>query len=357
MTRPIAPLIALASAMTLPTEGDVPEWVHLLPVTKGDIPTFDGRPFRLVDAAQVIAASLQNERGMPIDENHATDLAAPKGQPAPARGWIVELQQRQDGIWGKVEWTEEGRALVQGKAYRGLSPVLAVGSDKKTVKALLRASLVNTPNLRGLTALNQETPMEFMEKLAEALGLKADASEEDILGAVTARTGSDTALQASLAEIGVALGVEGDVSIEAVAGAAKTFGKETVVALQAQLATITGELNTLKEQGQRDKATAFVDGAIADGRVGVKPLRDHYIARHMADPASVEKEIAAFPKLDGTVIAGQPKATAAAPEVSLNAEQRGVRLARAAQEYQAEQKAKGIDVPWADAVTHVSEKR
>ena len=342
--------------MTLPTEGSVPEWVHLLPVTQGDIPTHDGRPFRLVDAAQVIAASLQNERGMPIDENHATDLAAPKGQPAPARGWIVELQQRGDGIWGRVDWTEEGRALVQGKAYRGLSPVLALQSDKKTVKALLRASLVNTPNLRGLTALHQETPMEFMEKLAEALGLKAGASEEDILGAVASKNDT-TALQSSLSDLAVALGVEGEASIEAVSAAAKAYGRDTVVALQSQLATVTGELNSLKEQGQRDKATAFVDGAIADGRVGVKPLRDHYIARHMADPVSVEKEIAAFPKLDGTVIAGQPKVTTPAPEVSLNAEQQGVRLARAAQEYQAEQKAKGIDVPWHDAVTHVSEKR
>ncbi|MCD9150122.1 phage protease [Pseudophaeobacter sp. MA21411-1] len=30
---------------------------------------------------------------------------APKGLPAPARGWITATQARNDGIWGRVEWT------------------------------------------------------------------------------------------------------------------------------------------------------------------------------------------------------------------------------------------------------------
>ena len=62
-----------------------------------------------------------------------------RSEPAPARGWIVELQGRQDGIWGKVEWTATGRDLVAGKAYRGISPVIEHRPDNSII-AIRRAS-------------------------------------------------------------------------------------------------------------------------------------------------------------------------------------------------------------------------
>src|SRR5690606_6682234 len=119
------------------------------------------------------------------DENHATDLAAPRGEPAPARGWIVELQQRADGVWGRVEWTEEGGRLVSGRAYRGISPVIQHLKNGE-VTAILRASLVNRPNLRGLTALHQENDMDLLAKLSAALGLPAATTEDGAIAAVTA---------------------------------------------------------------------------------------------------------------------------------------------------------------------------
>lgn len=200
--------------------------------------------------------------------------------------------------------------------------------------------------------------MDFMKKLAAALGLSETATEDEIMAAVSAMKKDDDykEMQSALPDLGAALGVEGDVTVAALTDAARAFGKTTVVALQAQLGEVTTELNALRETRQRDKATAFIDAAISEGRVGVKPLRDHYITRHMSDAASVEKEIAALPKLDGTVITGAPKAKTPETEVSLNAEQRGVQMARAAQTYQAEQRAKGVEVPWHEAVTHVSEK-
>ena len=116
--------VALCAAVALPEDTEAaPEWVHLLPA--GEIQTGDGRgPYRVADAVALLAASLTEDDRLPIDENHATDLAAPEGRPAPARGWIVELQARADGIWGRVEWTREGKRLVLGRAYRGISPVI-----------------------------------------------------------------------------------------------------------------------------------------------------------------------------------------------------------------------------------------
>lgn len=39
---------------------------------------------------------------LPVDECHATDKAAPDGRQAPARGWIVQMEVRADGLWGRV---------------------------------------------------------------------------------------------------------------------------------------------------------------------------------------------------------------------------------------------------------------
>jgi len=335
--RPImtdqTPTIALMSAQILPTvqdEADVPEWVHLLPATFGAIQTGDKRgPYHVTDAAQVIALSFSETDRLPIDENHATDLAAPKGHPSPARGWIVEMQAREDGIWGKVEWSKEGAALVSTRAYRALSPVITHGKTKE-VGRILRASLVNVPNLRGLAVLNhqqQDTEMDFLQRMAELLGLNADASEEDVTTALQSRmTDNDgqTALQSQMGEIAVALGLSSEADHEAILNAAQTTGgddDEVIVALQASLSDVTTQLNTLQKDSARDKAVAFVDAAIAARRVGMKPQRDRYISMHMEDPRGTEELISALPKLDSTHTTLEPP-TPNDGEIALNAEQR-----------------------------------
>ena len=169
-------LTALCNAIPIASDG-VPSWVHLLPA--GEIHTVDGRgPYRLQAPEEIAAKSLAAIGGrMPIDEDHATDLAAPNGLPAPARGWIKSLEARSDGIWGEVEWTEAGKALVAGRAYRCISPVITHTKDNR-VTAILRASLVNTPNLRGLTALHQQLPTaaltESDREVAARLGIDPD---------------------------------------------------------------------------------------------------------------------------------------------------------------------------------------
>ncbi len=82
----------MTATITLHTALDagVPEWVQLVPA--GTFKGADGRgPYTLTNAAAVIAASMAGPNArLPVDENHSTDIAAPKGEPSPARGWIVE---------------------------------------------------------------------------------------------------------------------------------------------------------------------------------------------------------------------------------------------------------------------------
>ncbi|MEJ0012800.1 MAG: phage protease [Bauldia sp.] len=329
--------IALCAGQALP-EGDAPEWLQLLPAGSL-IATMDDRgPYKVSDAKALAAASLTAGDRLPIDENHATDLAAPNGGASPARGWIVALQARPEGIFGKVEWNAGGKALMAERAYRFISPVIAHKADN-TITRILRASLVNRPNLRGMPALHQEQTMNpVLAALLKALELKDDADEATALQAVAnLKTGASTiviALQAALKPIAKAVGLKDDADDKAILAAVTTLAgtdaaesKKQVVALQAELTTVAGELKTLKDTTTKDKATAYVDGEITKGRVGVKPLRDHYIAQHMIDATRVEKEIGAMAILGPSRAHDVPPANRDKDGkivVSLNAEHRSV---------------------------------
>ncbi len=309
----IAPHVALCSAIAL-TGGaaGAPDWIHLVPA--GEVRTNDGRgPYRIADAAALMAASLAAGNKLVVDENHATDLAAPRGGAAPARGWIVELQNRSDGIWGRVEWTEAGRQKVAGAEYRGVSPVIAHRKDG-TIVAILRASLVNQPNFQGLTALHQEESMDFRKMLIETLSLDGEADDAAIMAAIKEKMGAaktdevamnaavSTALQSALGPIATLVGAAADADAATVLTAVQKFKEgssndQAVIALQSELVGMATQLNTLRDERARDKAVAFVDAAIAAQRVGVKPQRDTYITMHMEDATRTEALINAMPSV------------------------------------------------------------
>lgn len=325
---------ALMSAQVLPSfgEGDAaPEWIHLLPA--GVINTGDKRgPYKAMNAEQIIHDSFLTDTKLPVDINHSIHLRAPRGEDAPAVGWIVAMQARADGLWGKVEWTEEGAKLVKSRAYKGVSPVIRHTADK-TILSIECVSLVNRPNLRGLTALHQQQDiptMDWTKYLADMLGLLEGATDEDVKTALKAKMkGSDeTALQSQLSDIGVALGLGADSAAADILVAAQGISSDggdddTIVALQAELRDVTTALNEVRDDRAQDTATAFVNSAISAGRVGVKPMKDRYIAMHMKDAAGTEELINAMPVLGRSGTSILPPAPKDG-EVSLNAEQSSV---------------------------------
>lgn len=316
-------ILALQSELPHAAGDGVPDWVHLLPATSGLVQTNDSRgPYNVASAEQIIAASFATRNKLVIDENHATDLAAPKGLPAPARGWIVEMQARESGIWGRVEWTKTGRALLEERAFSGLSPVVGLpAKGSREIVAIHRASLVNQPNLQGLTALNQQETetMSFQETVAKLVGLKADASEEDITVTLTKLKPAEvTALQSQLGQVGVALGCSEDAQASDIlaaakgAGAPKGEGADTdkdaqIVALQSTVSALQGTVTTLSETvtasqkaAQKNVSEAVVDKAISEMRIGVQANRDNYIAMHQSNAEQTEAILSGLPKLDAT---------------------------------------------------------
>jgi phage I-like protein len=168
----------------------LPEWVELIP--SGQVVGRDGRSWSNSNPQGIIDAFNSLGMDLPVDIEHATELKAPRGEAAPAAGWIKALENRTGSIWGRVEWNPTGRELVGGKQYRYLSPVILYQKDSGLIAGLTSVALTNRPNL-NLQALNHQTgsaepPKEkgMLKALLAALALPEDATADQALAKITA---------------------------------------------------------------------------------------------------------------------------------------------------------------------------
>ncbi len=189
----------------LPTDG----WYHLAPV--GEFPNVlsDGeqkkKVLQVVDAEALQSmvnrfrdeAAKLNFSGIRIDFDH---FSYDPDKSSEAAGWIMDLQNRADGLWFKPRWSDSGEAAVKGGRYRFVSPVWNPSDCQRLGNGRLRplrldsAGLTNDPNLKGLAPLSNrrndaatnptQTQGTMNPKLLEALGLAAEATEEATLAAI-----------------------------------------------------------------------------------------------------------------------------------------------------------------------------
>jgi len=181
--------LALCTELGLLAAGDAPGVPGAIPLIPAG-PTVRGRDGREWTFDQPsIDAVLQafEARGveLPIDWEHATQHRAPRGEAAPAAGWITALNVRGGALWADVQWTDRGHDQVLAREYRYISPVFDFDPNTGRIVRLVSAGLTNTPNL-PLQALNQEQPMKLSltAALAAALGVSADADEATALTAI-----------------------------------------------------------------------------------------------------------------------------------------------------------------------------
>ena len=129
----------------------------------------------------------------PFDVEHATHIKAPKGEEAPASGWITQVENRAGEIWGFVKWNAEGRELIEEEKYAFYSPAFAHDPDTGVIYSLESAGLTNSPNL-NVPALNrqEDDPMKLPKLLTDLLGLAEDASAEQAVVAINAIKQAET---------------------------------------------------------------------------------------------------------------------------------------------------------------------
>ena len=284
------PDIVQLTATEIPRAAGAPEWLHLLPPAGKPFRSVDGRgPWQYDDAEAVIRASLDAPGPrLFVDIEHSTLKGARGAAAAGAIGDIVEMEARADGLWGRVEWTKRGAEIMADRAYRAVSPVMlsVKGNGPRQVQTIWHVSVTNNPALRGsVTSLSQEDPV--MMKIAKALGLDEDASEEDIVAAIEALKGKDENAD-SLSAIAEALGAED--------GA----GQAELVLLargMREQADDTPRVEALETELKRMRSEAWVDALSSQG-VGIgKTIRDDVIALHMEDPQRAQRYVDQLPKL------------------------------------------------------------
>ncbi len=187
----------------LPADG----WFHLSP--KGEFPgerEFDDGTtedvIQVVDdeAINSLIADIETKAAKPgfagllVDFDH---FSHDKEKSTEAAGWLMGIQNRADGMWGKINLSDTGEAALKGGRYRFISPVwdgpdISKGKMRPTI--IDRAGLTNDPNLRGALPLSNrrggtaetksgKNPDETkgkttMTKVNSILGLKPDASED-----------------------------------------------------------------------------------------------------------------------------------------------------------------------------------
>lgn len=182
LKRGILPL-----ALNFEAQGNtLPERIELLPSGQR-ITGRDGRSWNNPNPCAVVERVNNAGIDLVLDFEHASELKAPQGDPAPAAAWLSDLRVEADGrITAAVkEWTPAGEAAVLNREYRYISPAVNYHPRTMEIVGFSSAGLTNKPNL-ALAALNHEQEEEttMLKAILKKLGLPEDASEETALNAI-----------------------------------------------------------------------------------------------------------------------------------------------------------------------------
>jgi phage I-like protein len=256
---------------------NLPEWIRVLPL--GKVELADQRePFTVDEASlrSMVAAFQSRGIDLVIDYEHQSL----NGERAPAAGWIKALEARGDGLWARVDWTQQAREYLTQREYRYFSPVLRLDPETRRPMALMHVGLTNVPAINHLPPLvarwggeagtsGELKPVELawgapmgldsakenskmVEKLKRLMGLAPEVEE----GAVCVR-----ALEA-FRELGVILDLPDDATVAHLKGAMEAYKTGAARLLKAE-----AEVQALKGRLAEEAADRSVEEALKAGKV------------------------------------------------------------------------------------------
>lgn len=217
------------------------QWVQLLPESAA-VPNDGRKPWRIDDKNAVVAASKAAiATGVPVDFDHALEAKAERRH-APAAGWVEDFEAREDGIWGLIAWTSEGREKIEGRMYRFISPVFEHTEDRRIV-SIVRAGLTNVPalSMQAICAATDDTENEAGQSM-EIDDTKIENVPEDQLRAV---------LKMILDGLGVSSSETVKGALDRIMGDAPPANRSSA---SSDTATLTGFANLLLEGSERSRA-------------------------------------------------------------------------------------------------------
>jgi hypothetical protein len=208
---------------------------------------------------EILRTFAEHGTAIPIDVEHET---LPERQPAAgsrgAIGWIEKVfAEANKGLFGLVRWSDAGKALIRGDAFRYLSPVFLIRKDDRRVVGVHSAALTNKPAIPK------------MERLA---------ASQNANTATTAPADENAAIAASVRE---------RLGLPATANADAVLLAMTVVGADDKAAT---ELAAMRQAESQRTATAMVQGFIGAGKLNPndKPAVEAATRLAMSDPFTLE---------------------------------------------------------------------
>lgn len=247
--------------------GTYPEWIKIAP--RGEVLTRDRRVYR-IDPERLVAAFRADGTRPAVDIGHNTERGLFDSVPQPAIGWVEDMEARADGLYARVDWLAAGKAALDSRGYRYVSPCWWVDEDGVSVRLVKSVALVAVPALGDLPALNSATGASPMNpELLAALGLSATATPAEALAAISALKVPD---------------------------ATKYVPAEQLAAANAELTNVRAELKAVQDAQAAARCAALVDDAVRAGKV-TPAAKDHYLAFAKADFGACSAALAALPAL------------------------------------------------------------
>ncbi|MPM92608.1 hypothetical protein SDC9_139743 [bioreactor metagenome] len=213
-----------------------------------------------------------------VDYEHQTL----KDVQAPAAGWVKALKLENGVIKAVVEWTDRAAEYLKNKEYRYISPVVNIRKADKKAVGLHSLALTNTPAIERQTAIvnkddifegGNET-MEFLKKLAEALGLGEDATEEQVMEALKTCVTENKSLKEGQQPPAPAENVVANKAVCSLLGLKDDARTEDVTAKIMELKSgkidgvdVMAELKALKAQSADRDADTAVTLALKAGKI------------------------------------------------------------------------------------------
>lgn len=132
----------------------VPSVIQILPAGEWDHPYFGKFSIGTAEVSKFVANYNGGVRNrIPITQGHDNGMS---GGELPAVGWFTDLEDRgMNGLWGGVDWTDEGKALLTSGAFKYFSAEIYMdytdpetGEEKECV--LVGGALTNKPYFKEM---------------------------------------------------------------------------------------------------------------------------------------------------------------------------------------------------------------
>lgn len=270
-------------AMKIKGGENPPEWVQMLPLgrhetLKGD---FEMNREEMLNVIEHFKIDFKDVDFL-IDYEHKSLT----GEEAPAAAWVTQLEARDDGVWGKVEWTPRAAESLRNREYRYLSPVFLLEAESRKVTRLISAALTNTPAIRSLEAIiatstnspgtgAQLKEDSMLEKLLVALGLAPGAGEDAAIVAVQTLKDEVKAAQDlvivheplvnSMADIAKHVGLEEGYTASAVTASVMVLSQKVILVDEITAERDKFKARVLELEG--GEIEALVASAIKEGKI------------------------------------------------------------------------------------------